>query len=498
MENGLERRKVDLVNGSQDADELPPRDGNAGQQDAAEHGAAGQSRDDVAQGHTAGDKNVQEVHGLIRQQVLVHAVLEGVEQGQRVHVKGKSEVADGWSEGGRGGERREQEVHQHARDIGDEHGRGLAPALHDGQDLLHGPCVEAHGTAHEAYGHAAGHKDKEHDLKAADTVAVEDVDAGQVAEQREDAEQVYGVDAGPGLKHEAQHHAGHDEHELLFLGGDSAHAAGSLSDIGSRVTFRTEVFLALHQPHHAHGGDGVNDGEQGTVPAVFPEVHRGAVLEQHGEGPDEAFGRMQEQELGAGRSHEGHEHESGRHARLGVEAQGVDNASGYGAEDDKAGQDRGEHEGEHEAARQEAEGQTHEAASSEGEAAHGQTAGQPALVHGFANDHGGKGYPRKDRGPRAEDDFSRGHVAKHIGKAQKSGDTDGGKDVEGPCKDSHAGHGHIKGSFGRDVGRCGEIDQYRQEQGQGPAKHREGFHSYLLENREGPLAPLRRGRRKSA
>ena len=188
---------------------------------------------------------------------------------------------------------------------------------------------------------------------------------------------------------------------------------------------RAEILLALHQPDRGHGNYGVEDGEQRTVPAVLPEVHSGAVLEQHGESPDEGFGRMQEPELGSRCRHECQKYESGRDTGLMIEAQRVDDAGGDGAEDDKAGQDRGEHEGEHEAARQEAEGQTHEAASGEGEAAHGQTAGQPTLVHGFANDHGGKGYPRKDRGPRAEDDFSRGHVAKHIGKAQKLEHKDG-------------------------------------------------------------------------
>ena len=79
----------------QDAYEIPPRNGHAGEEHAAQKRTQGERGNDVGERHAAGDEDVEEVHGLIGQDVLIQAVLEGVEQGQRVHVERLPEVADG-------------------------------------------------------------------------------------------------------------------------------------------------------------------------------------------------------------------------------------------------------------------------------------------------------------------------------------------------------------------------------------------------------------------
>ena len=188
------------------------------------------------------------------------------------------------------------------------------------------------------------------------------------------------------------------------------------------------------------------------MPGVLPEVHGGAVLEEHGEGPDEAFGRVQEQELGRGCRHEGHENDGGGHARLVIEPQRVDDAGGDGAKHHHTGENGGQNKGKDKPAEEEAPQKAQEAAACKREAGKGQAPRKARLIHGFTDDDGGEGYPRQYRGPRAENDFHGGHVAEHVAEGEQRGHADGGKHVEGPGKHGHAGHGHEERSLR--VGGC--------------------------------------------
>ena len=57
-----------------------------------------------------------------------------------------------------------------------------------------------------------------------ETFAVKDIDAGQVAQERQHATDVYGIDMGQGFQHEAEDDAEDEDQQLDFTRLDGAHS----------------------------------------------------------------------------------------------------------------------------------------------------------------------------------------------------------------------------------------------------------------------------------
>lgn len=110
---------------------------------------------DVAEQDPFSDENVEEVNGFIREDVLVQAKVECVEQRERVYVHGCPQLSEGGRKRGRRRKRGEQEVDDDPGGIGAYDGHGFAPSLKQRHDARHGPLVRADAAAHKADSHTA-------------------------------------------------------------------------------------------------------------------------------------------------------------------------------------------------------------------------------------------------------------------------------------------------------------------------------------------------------
>lgn len=106
--------------------------------------------------------------------------------------------------------------------IGAYDGHGFAPSLKQRHDARHGPLVRADAAAHKADSHTARDEHEEYDIQVAEAFAVKDIDAGQVAQERQHATDVYGIDMGQGFQHEAEDDAEDEDQQLDFTRLDGA------------------------------------------------------------------------------------------------------------------------------------------------------------------------------------------------------------------------------------------------------------------------------------
>ena len=330
------------------------------------------------------DENVEEVNGFIREDVLVQAKVECVEQRERVYVHGCPQLSEGGRKRGRRRKRGEQEVDDDPGGIGAYDGHGFAPSLKQRHDARHGPLVRADATAHKADSHTARDKHEEYDVQVAEAFAVKDIDAGQVAQERQHATDVYGIDMGQGFQHEAEDDAEDEDQQLDFTRLDGAHFAAALLDERGEVRSGDERFASLYDIDRRHRQCVVYQIDECCLIGIVPEVD-GLVrpLEHHPESPDEGFRGVQEHELRGRRRKESHHDDGGRHAGLGVELERLDNAYCDGAEDDDAGEDGRKNDDEHKPGEEESRHKAVEGAARQLETSQGQPLGQPRLFHAF-------------------------------------------------------------------------------------------------------------------
>ena len=124
---------------------------------------------------------------------------------------------------------------------------------------------------------------------------------------------------------------------------DGAHFAAALLDERGEVRPGNKRFAPFHDVDRCHGQSVVYQIDECCLIDIIPKVD-GLVrpLEHHPEGPDEGLRRVQEHELRGRRRKESHHDDGGRHTGLGIKLECLNNAYGDGAEDDYAGEDRGQ------------------------------------------------------------------------------------------------------------------------------------------------------------
>ena len=107
--------------GLHDADERPVGDGDDRDERPGDDAAGDHRGDDVLEGHASGGEDVEEHDAFIGEEVLIEPVLEGVEQGQRVDAHLDAEFAERRGEGHGRREGGQEQVGDHAREVGAEH-----------------------------------------------------------------------------------------------------------------------------------------------------------------------------------------------------------------------------------------------------------------------------------------------------------------------------------------------------------------------------------------